>query len=104
MGSFSLFSLPTPDHRIGTSPSKSGTAPQFYKVANFNVCSGECDLAGIIKLTEGVTWSPQLSDKSTEEWQMLAKEIRTQVLSSMFHISLRSLRKLHLLVYLYTNP
>ncbi|XP_044262202.1 mucin-5AC [Tribolium madens] len=43
------------------------------------VCIGECDLAGTIKLVGGAKWVPELLDRNTKEWQILANEVQTQL-------------------------
>ncbi|XP_008198760.1 mucin-2 [Tribolium castaneum] len=43
------------------------------------VCTGECDLAGTIKLVGGAKWVPELLDRNTKEWQILANEVQTQL-------------------------
>lgn len=43
------------------------------------LCQKECDLAGTIKIIDGVKWKPELLDHNTAEWKNLAKEIETQV-------------------------
>jgi hypothetical protein len=36
-------------------------------------------LAGTIKLIGGAKWVPELLDRNTKEWQILANEVQTQV-------------------------
>ncbi|KAJ8965613.1 hypothetical protein NQ314_004004 [Rhamnusium bicolor] len=43
------------------------------------ICIDECDLAGTIKLVGGAKWVPELLDRNTKEWQILANEVQTQV-------------------------
>lgn len=43
------------------------------------LCHKECDLAGTIKIIDGVKWKPELLDHNTAEWKNLAKEVETQV-------------------------
>lgn len=42
-------------------------------------CHGQCDLAGTIKIVDGVTWKPELLDHNTVEWKNLAREVEIQV-------------------------
>lgn len=42
-------------------------------------CHMQCDLAGTIKIVDGVKWKPELLDHNTVEWKNLAKEVETQV-------------------------
>lgn len=43
------------------------------------ICEKECDIAGTIKLIGGAKWVPELLDRNTKEWQILANEVQTQV-------------------------
>ncbi|KAF5289821.1 hypothetical protein FQA39_LY14976 [Lamprigera yunnana] len=43
------------------------------------LCVTECDLAGTIKLTGGAKWVPELLDRNTKEWQILANEVQYQL-------------------------
>ncbi|XP_045468776.1 uncharacterized protein LOC123676696 [Harmonia axyridis] len=43
------------------------------------VCVEECDLVGTIKLVDGVKWVPELLDRNTKEWQILANEVQLQL-------------------------
>ncbi|CAH0558659.1 unnamed protein product [Brassicogethes aeneus] len=42
-------------------------------------CETDCDLAGTIKLLDGVKWTPELLDRNTKEWQILSNEVKTQL-------------------------
>lgn len=42
-------------------------------------CHVQCDLAGTIKIVDGVRWKPELLDHNTVEWKNLAKEVQIQV-------------------------
>lgn len=42
-------------------------------------CHSQCDLAGTIKIVDGVKWKPELLDHNTVEWKNLAKEVEIQV-------------------------
>lgn len=42
-------------------------------------CHGQCDLAGTIKIVDGVKWKPELLDHNTAEWKNLARDIEIQV-------------------------
>lgn len=43
------------------------------------ICRTECNLAGTIRIVDGVTWSPELLDHNTEEWKNLATEVKDQL-------------------------
>lgn len=43
------------------------------------VCVDECDLIGTIKLVGGAKWVPELLDRNTKEWQILANEVQSQL-------------------------
>lgn len=43
------------------------------------LCHVQCDLAGTIKIVDGVKWKPELLDHNTMEYKNLAKEVETQV-------------------------
>ncbi|KAF5308399.1 hypothetical protein FQR65_LT06220 [Abscondita terminalis] len=43
------------------------------------MCVSECDLAGTIKLIGGAKWVPELLDRNTKEWQILANEVQYQL-------------------------
>lgn len=47
------------------------------------LCHGQCDLAGTIKIIDGVKWSPELLDHNTEEWKNLARDVEAQVYSKI---------------------
>lgn len=47
------------------------------------LCHEQCDLAGTIKIVDGVKWKPELLDHNTVEWKNLAKEVETQVEKKM---------------------
>lgn len=42
-------------------------------------CHSDCDMAGTIKIVDGVKWTPELLDHNTIEWKTLAKEVEAQV-------------------------
>lgn len=48
------------------------------------LCHVQCDLAGTIKIVDGVKWKPELLDHNTVEYKNLAKEIEIQVSGSPF--------------------
>lgn len=39
----------------------------------------ECDLAGTIRIVDGVKWRPELLDHNTDEWKNLAKEVKQEL-------------------------
>lgn len=43
------------------------------------ICRTECNLAGTIRIIDGVTWSPEFLDHNTEEWKNLAIEVKSQL-------------------------
>lgn len=43
------------------------------------LCHSECDLAGTIRIVDGVNWVPELLDHNTAEWKHLAKEVEAQL-------------------------
>lgn len=43
------------------------------------ICVSECNVGGIIKLIGGAKWIPELLDRNTKEWQILANEVEIQV-------------------------
>ncbi|XP_058822354.1 mucin-5AC isoform X2 [Topomyia yanbarensis] len=43
------------------------------------LCQSECDLAGTIRIVDGVNWVPELLDHNTAEWKQLAKEVEAQL-------------------------
>lgn len=43
------------------------------------LCQSECDLAGTIRIVDGVRWKPELLDHNTDEWKNLAKEVKQEL-------------------------
>ncbi|XP_058119549.1 mucin-5AC [Anopheles ziemanni] len=43
------------------------------------LCHSECDLAGTIRIVDGVTWVPELLDHNTAEWKKLARDVETEL-------------------------
>ncbi|KAF7278995.1 hypothetical protein GWI33_007722 [Rhynchophorus ferrugineus] len=43
------------------------------------ICSSECDLAGTIKLVGGAKWAPELLDRNTKEYQILANDVENEL-------------------------
>ncbi|XP_049537014.1 mucin-5AC isoform X2 [Anopheles darlingi] len=43
------------------------------------LCHSECDLAGTIRIVDGVNWVPELLDHNTAEWKKLAREVETEL-------------------------
>ncbi|KAL1400089.1 hypothetical protein pipiens_007721 [Culex pipiens pipiens] len=43
------------------------------------LCHSECDLAGTIRIVDGVNWVPELLDHNTAEWKQLAKDVEAQL-------------------------
>lgn len=43
------------------------------------VCRRECDLAGTIKLVDGIRWKPEYLDHNTQEWKTLAQNVETEL-------------------------
>ncbi|ETN60595.1 hypothetical protein AND_007758 [Anopheles darlingi] len=43
------------------------------------LCHSECDLAGTIRIVDGVKWVPELLDHNTAEWKKLAREVETEL-------------------------
>ncbi|XP_074038860.1 uncharacterized protein isoform X2 [Leptinotarsa decemlineata] len=64
---------------IATSTTTTTTTTTTPKPTTPGVCTNECDLAATIKLVGGVKWAPELLDRNTKEWQVLANEVETQL-------------------------
>lgn len=43
------------------------------------LCHSECDLAGTIRIVDGVKWVPELLDHNTAEWKQLARDVEAQL-------------------------
>lgn len=43
------------------------------------LCRRECDLAGTIKLVDGIRWKPEYLDHNTQEWKTLAQNVETEL-------------------------
>uniref|UniRef100_A0AAG5CU13 SEA domain-containing protein n=1 Tax=Anopheles atroparvus TaxID=41427 RepID=A0AAG5CU13_ANOAO len=43
------------------------------------LCHSECDLAGTIRIVDGVNWVPELLDHNTAEWKKLASDVETEL-------------------------
>lgn len=43
------------------------------------ICTGDCDLAGTIKLIGGAKWAPELLDRNTKEYQILANDVENEL-------------------------
>lgn len=74
---------PNPTVTIVTSTTTTTTTTTTPKPTTPGVCNEDCDLAGTIKLVGGAQWVPELLDRNTKEYQILANEVQTQV--SVFH-------------------
>ncbi|KAG5896150.1 hypothetical protein JTB14_015853 [Gonioctena quinquepunctata] len=64
---------------IPTSTTTTTTTTTTPRPTTPGVCTNECDLAATIKLVGGVSWAPELLDRNTKEWQVLANEVETQL-------------------------
>ncbi|XP_055856351.1 uncharacterized protein LOC129919489 [Episyrphus balteatus] len=66
------------------------TTPEPPRPTKPGHCKSDCDLAGTIKIIDGVSWKPELLDHNTAEWKNLAREVEAQlneVYSSAPHLS-----------------
>lgn len=68
-----------PTITLSTSTTTSTTTTTTPKPTTPGICSGDCDLVGTIKLVGGAKWVPELLDRNTKEYQILANEVQTQV-------------------------
>lgn len=59
-----------------TTISTTTTTTTTNKPTTPGMCKSECDLAGTIKLTGGAKWMPELLDRNTKEYQILANEVQ----------------------------
>ncbi|XP_063709197.1 uncharacterized protein LOC134837741 [Culicoides brevitarsis] len=67
----SPFSLPTTTTTTTSTTTVKPTEPGY--------CQNECNLAGTIRIVDGVKWRPELLDHNTEEWKNLAKEVKQEL-------------------------
>uniref|UniRef100_A0A336KX75 CSON000951 protein n=1 Tax=Culicoides sonorensis TaxID=179676 RepID=A0A336KX75_CULSO len=67
----SPFSLPTTTTTTTSTTTVKPTEP--------GICQTECDLAGTIRIVDGVKWRPELLDHNTDEWKNLAKEVKQEL-------------------------
>ncbi|XP_041787622.1 uncharacterized protein LOC121602927 [Anopheles merus] len=51
----------------------------FSRPTEPGLCHSECDLAGTIRIVDGVKWVPELLDHNTAEWKKLAREVETEL-------------------------
>lgn len=51
----------------------------FSRPTEPGLCHSECDLAGTIRIVDGVKWVPELLDHNTAEWKQLAKDVEAQL-------------------------
>ena len=51
------------------------------------ICLNNCDLAATVKLVGGAKWVPELLNRNTKEWQILANEVQTKVSVKVNHIN-----------------
>lgn len=62
-----------------TTTSTTTTTTTTARPTQPGLCHKQCDLAGTIKIVDGVTWKPELLDHNTLEWKNLASEVEIQV-------------------------
>lgn len=62
-----------------TEPSTTTTTTEPPKPTKPGHCINECDLAGTIRIIDGVKWKPELLDHNTLEWKNLANEVEVQL-------------------------
>lgn len=55
------------------------TSTTTAKPTKPGLCRRECDLAGTIKLVDGIKWRPEYLDHNTQEWKSLAKDVETEL-------------------------
>lgn len=62
-----------------TTTTTSTTTTTTVRPTQPGLCRSECDLAGTIRIVDGVQWTPELLDHNTVEWKNLAHEVEAQV-------------------------
>ncbi|KXJ81363.1 hypothetical protein RP20_CCG020424 [Aedes albopictus] len=66
-----------------TNSDGSGSLPMLHRIVfrptEPGLCHSECDLAGTIRIVDGVKWVPELLDHNTAEWKQLAKDVEAQL-------------------------
>lgn len=63
----------------GSTTTRQTTSTTTAKPTKPGVCRRECDLAGTIKLVDGIKWKPEFLDHNTQEWKSLAKDVETEL-------------------------
>lgn len=64
---------------LNTTTSTTTTTTTTVRPTQPGLCRSECDLAGTIRIVDGVVWTPELLDHNTEEWKNLAHEVEAQL-------------------------
>lgn len=72
-------STANPTITVTTATTTTTTTTTTPKPTTPGVCNNDCDLAGTIKLVGGAEWMPELLDRNTKEYQILANEVQTQL-------------------------
>lgn len=66
--------------QTSSTTSTSTTTTTTQRPTTPGICEEECEVAGTIKIIGNATWVPELLDRNTKEWQLLAEEIEQEVL------------------------
>lgn len=59
--------------------STSTTTTTTIRPTTPGLCEEDCEVAGTIRIIGNATWVPELLDRNTKEWQLLADEIEKEV-------------------------
>ncbi|CAH1114422.1 unnamed protein product, partial [Psylliodes chrysocephalus] len=69
----------TVETTVSTTSTTTTTTTTTPKPTTPGICTEDCELAGTIKLVGGIKWVPELLDRNTKEWQVLANEVESQL-------------------------
>ncbi|KAK5649279.1 hypothetical protein RI129_000308 [Pyrocoelia pectoralis] len=69
----------TSETTMSSTTSTTTTSTTTARPTTPGLCQSECDLVGTIKLIGGAKWVPELLDRNTKEWQILANEVQYQL-------------------------
>lgn len=64
---------------LSTTTTRQTTSTTTARPTKPGLCRRECDLAGTIKLVDGIKWKPEYLDHNTQEWKSLAKDVETEL-------------------------
>ncbi|XP_043276490.1 serine-rich adhesin for platelets isoform X2 [Venturia canescens] len=72
-------SMVTMTQSTSTTSTTTTTTTTTQRPTTPGICEEECEVAGTIRIVGNATWVPELLDRNTKEWQLLAEEIEKEM-------------------------